>query len=205
MKTSHLIALASAALLAAFSPLAADEVDENALFGDKPVVEQKSYEKKDVDAEQNEMRVGFSGSLTSVYSYSATRRFLQGKGTEGNVFGPSIEGTGYLDVRLPEADKGFGAFDVVYDPVEEKTEYSMPELFVDFNIGKKVYFRTGKQVVQWGRCYLWNPTDLINVEKKSFADKIGPREGTYGIKAHVPFGTALNLYGFALTVKTDNA
>ena len=205
MKTALRIILSAAALFGALAPLAAEEVDENALFGDKPVVEQKSYEKRDVDAGQNEKRVGFSGSLTSVYSYSATRGFLQGKGTEGNVFGPSIEGTGYLDVRLPEADKGFGSFDVVYDPVEEKSTYSMPELFVDFNIGKKVYFRTGKQVVQWGRCYLWNPTDLINVEKKSFTDKIGPREGTYGIKAHVPFGTELNLYGFASTVKTDQA
>lgn len=204
MKTALRIIL-SAAILAALSPLFAEDIDENALFGDKPVVEEKSYEKKDVDAEQNQKRVGFSGSITSVYGYSATRGFLQGKGTEGNVFGPSIEGTGYLDVRLPESDKGFGAFDVVYDSVEEKSTYSMPELFVDFNIAKRIYFRTGKQVVQWGRCYLWNPTDLINVEKKSFTDKIGPREGTYGMKVHVPFGTALNLYGFASTVKTDQA
>jgi hypothetical protein len=207
MNSAVRIILAAALSAAAFLPLYAEApVDENALFsGDQPVVETKSYEKANVDEDQNLKKVAFSGSITSVYSYSATRGFLQGKGTDGNIFGPSIDGTGYLDVRLPENDKGFGAFNVVYDPVEKTTEYAMPELFVDFNIAKKIYFRTGKQVVQWGRCYLWNPTDLVNVEKKSFVDKIGPREGTYGIKAHLPFGTWMNMYGFVSTVGTNEA
>jgi hypothetical protein len=51
-------------------------------------------------------------------------------------------------------------------------------------------------VLQWGRCYFFNPTDLVNVERKSFFRRIGSREGVYGAKAHVPFGTAWNLYGF---------
>jgi hypothetical protein len=54
----------------------------------------------------------------------------------------------------------------------------------------------GKQVLQWGRCYLWNPTDLINIEKKSFLRKIGSRDGAYGLKMHIPFGTEFNIYGY---------
>ena len=143
MKTALRIFFPSALVLVSLGPLAAEDVDENALFsGDKPVVESKSYEKKDLDADQNEKRIGFSGQLTSIYSYSATRQYLQGKGSDGNVFGPSIEGTGYLDARLPGADKGFGAFDAVYDCDREKTTYAMPELFVDFNIARRIYFRT---------------------------------------------------------------
>jgi hypothetical protein len=34
------------------------------------------------------------------------------------------------------------------------------------------------------------------VEKKLFIPKIGYREGAYGIKAHIPFGTFCNIYGF---------
>lgn len=208
MNRSAIVLTALCGIISAAVPLfAADEpVDEGALFSDEQtVVDSKKYENKNVDAEQNQKRVAFSGSLTSVYGYSATRGFLEGKGTDGDVFSPDIEGTGYLDVRLPDSIKGFGAFDTVYDPVDKTTEWRMPELFVDFNLDKKIYFRTGKQVVQWGRCYLWNPTDLVNVEKKSFVDKIGPREGTCGIKAHAPFGTALNMYGFVSTVQTDRA
>ena len=207
MNSAARIVLTAALSAAALIPLSAEEpIDENSLFsGDQPVVETKSYEKANVDEDQNKKKVAFSGSITSVYGYSATRGFFQGKGTDGNIFGPSIDGTGYLDVRLPDSDKAFGAFNVVYDPVEKTSEYAMPEIFVDFNIAKRIYFRTGKQVVQWGRCYLWNPTDLVNVEKKSFVDKVGPREGTYGIKAHLPFGTWMNMYGFVSTVGADEA
>lgn len=207
MNSAVRIFIAVAVTAASMIPLFAEEgVDENALFsGEKPVVDTKSYDKANVDEDQNKKKVAFSGEITSIYGYSATRGFLQGKGTDGNVLSPSINGTGYLDVRLPDNDKAFGEFNASYDPVGQTSQYAMPELFVDFNIDRKIYFRTGKQVVQWGRCYLWNPTDLVNVEKKSFVDKITPREGTYGIKAHAPFGTALNMYGFVCTVKTDRA
>jgi hypothetical protein len=43
------------------------------------------------------------------------------------------------------------------------------------------------------------------VEKKPFIQKIGSREGTYGLKAHVPFGTVVNLYGFAGTREVTRA
>ncbi len=56
--------------------------------------------------------------------------------------------------------------------------------------------RWGRQVLQWGRCYLWNPTDLINVDKKTFIQRIGSRDGVYGVKVHVPVGTDFNFYGF---------
>jgi hypothetical protein len=59
-------------------------------------------------------------------------------------------------------------------------------------------------VLQWGRCYLWNPTDLINIQKQTFITRIEPRDGTYGLKLHAPFGTAVNMYGFAGMYKTDD-
>ena len=83
-----------------------------------------------------------------------------------------------------------------YNAKSEEADFFLRELFIDFNIKNSVYFRTGKQVLQWGRCYLWNPSDLINVEKKSFQEKIGSRQGAYGVKIHVPFGTKYNIYSF---------
>jgi hypothetical protein len=67
---------------------------------------------------------------------------------------------------------------------------------MDFNLKNKIYFRTGKQVLQWGRCYLWNPTDFVNIDKQTFLTRIGYREGTNGIKLHIPFGTKYNFYNF---------
>ncbi len=77
------------------------------------------------------------------------------------------------------------------------TDFVIKEFFVDTNWQNKVYFRTGKQVLKWGRSYFWNPTDLINVEKKDFFDMDRNRAGTYGIKAHLPFGVKQNIYLFA--------
>ena len=74
--------------------------------------------------------------------------------------------------------------------------FDMPEFFVDANIKKVVYLRAGRQVLQWGPCNFWNPTDLVNVEHKTFLTKEGQRDGTYGLKIHVPYKTLFNFYSF---------
>ena len=47
---------------------------------------------------------------------------------------------------------------------DENTEYRLKNS-LSIPTEDKIYFRTGKQVLKWGRSYFWNPTDLINVEK----------------------------------------
>jgi hypothetical protein len=78
----------------------------------------------------------------------------------------------------------------------DSASFRVPETFLDANIARKAWFRVGKQVLQWGPGYFFNPTDLINVERKSLVRRMGAREGVFGAKAHVPFGTRANLYGF---------
>jgi hypothetical protein len=182
-----------------------DEVNESDLFSNPDsVVETKKLDKKAVAAEDNMKKIGISGELNSVNMYSYRRGSVSDKTIDGNQFNPYIDGTLLADVRLPAQSKGFGNFEGIHNAQDNTNNFYMRELFLDFNIGNVVYFRTGKQVLQWGRCYLWNPTDLINVEKKSFQTKIGSREGAYGLKAQISFGTAVNMYGFADTSKADN-
>lgn len=202
----YFITIITAAAVA--SPLLAqksDEVNENELFANpETVIETKKLDKKEVETEDNKKKIGVSGEIYSVNTYTAKRGSIQNRENKDNEFTPYIDATALADIRLPANSKGFSSFEAQYDPQEEKNNFYMRELFLDFNIGKKVYFRTGKQVLQWGRCYLWNPTDLINIEKKTFDTKIGLREGAYGTKVHIPFGTAVNMYGFADTSKVDN-
>lgn len=121
-----------------------------------------------------------------------------------------------VDIRLENHVRGFMNLDTIYYPYgpsaydpagagpattpdrddEKKTDPILKELFLDANIGKKVFFRGGKQVLHWGRGFFFNPTDLINIEKKRFLDMEANREGTYGLKAHIPFGIRYNIYGF---------
>ncbi len=198
-----LLMAALAVLIVPALVLGADEKksEEDELFSSPDtVIESSKFEKNNLDENQNKKRYGISGRLSSVNSYIAERT-----DGGGDQFQPYILGTLFADIRLPADVKGFGNFETLYNASDNKAEFFVRELFIDFNISRAVYFRTGKQIIQWGRCYLWNPTDLVNTEKKTFLTKIGAREGSHGIKMHVPFGTSANLYGFAITHKIDDA
>jgi hypothetical protein len=134
--------------------------------------------------------VAFSGQITGAadVQYSNTRN-----ADSLNTF--SIADL-FLDVRLAQQAKVFLSLELTYLSQGSLTALALPEAFFDFNLERAAYFRTGKQVLQWGRCYLWNPTDLINVERERFIRRLGQREGAYGMKIHIPFGTTVNIYDF---------
>ena len=184
---------------------AADEpVNEDALFSGTETVVENKFQDKSLEETQNKRSVAISGNITSALLYSKIDESAENNLSEKNSLTPYILGDLYFDARLPGGYKGFGSFELKHNASvneaesgEKGTTFSAKEIFVDFNLNRYVYFRTGKQVLSWGQCYLWNPTDMINVENKSFLSKLEAREGTYGIKAHIPFGTAINIYGFA--------
>lgn len=180
MKTLLILALAAA-------PAYAGDVSEAELFSGEdmmtaPAAAAPAEEKK---------TLGLSGELTAV-----AEDLFYSTGTSG-VFNSYMKANLLMDARLKGGVKAFANLEATYTRGSAETESSLRELFLDFNLDRRVYFRAGKQVLQWGRCSLWNPTDLINVEKNPFIRRIGYREGAYGLKAHMPFGAAYNLYAFA--------
>ena len=192
-----------------------ETVNENELFsGNETVIENKVQDKTLTDTDKRS--VGISGQVISSVQYTnidknsnyTTLNEFMGI----NSLTPEILGDLYFDARLPGGYKGFGSFELEHNAsIDEQktgnkqTTFSAKEIFVDFNFNRYVYFRAGKQVLQWGQCYLWNPTDMINIEKKSFLNKLSAREGTDGLKMHIPFGTAINIYGFANVEQANSA
>jgi hypothetical protein len=180
--------------------------DEDAMFQDQDiVVEQDKLKESESDIMKEKKSVGISGEILSVFPYTVSRDSVYDDGLGSNSFEPYMFGNLQLDARLTGNYKGFANTDVEYSPEDSETDYYMRELFVDFNFAKAVYFRAGKQVLKWGRCYLWNPTDVINIQKTTFLEQIRSREGTYGLKVSVPFGTVVNMYGFADMYHTNDA
>ncbi|MBN2402035.1 MAG: hypothetical protein JXN64_06525 [Spirochaetes bacterium] len=174
------------------------DVNEDEIFSNPDmVVQEKRPASSDMENFINKKSVGISGEILSVFPFSISRDYVMDNDSSGNTFDPYVFGNIDFDARLPGSYKGFANIDVEYHPDESGTEAFLKELFVDFNISKKIYFRAGKQVLKWGRCYLWNPTDVINIQKTSFLEQIESREGTYGLKITIPFGTSVNMYGFA--------
>ena len=201
------------------------EQDEEDFFGSAEVeAAEGEAEVRNLAEELDQERLGFSGNLEASGSYLLTREFLRGElGQEDNELGLLVQGDFLLDARLK---KGFRAFldlsigyavggapvphsftvlalvdglspgDVLLVTEESATLIGLKEVFIDFNFANAVYFRAGKQVLQWGRGLLWNPTDLINVQRKSFSDLEALREGVFGLRADVVFARAFHLYTF---------
>ena len=59
-----------------------------------------------------------------------------------------------------------------------------------------MYFRAGKQVLKWGTGYFWNPTDLINIEHRSFTNTNALLHGVFGLRSDVVFSPNWHLYTF---------
>ncbi|MBI4396109.1 MAG: hypothetical protein HY548_03370 [Elusimicrobia bacterium] len=188
----RLLPLAAVLLFSAAPGLAAD-LNENEMFSSPDVVTQAPAAPSFAEGTKS---LAFSGELLSAMEDTAVRTSTAG------ALHSFIVGNAFIDARLKNGVKGFANLEATYDSRASSTTHALREIFFDFNIKRRVYFRTGKQVLQWGRCALWNPTDLVNVERKPFIRKIGYREGAYGLKLHVPFGTAYNVYGF---LDTGNA
>jgi hypothetical protein len=141
-------------------------------------------------APEEKRSLSFSGEAVSV-AEDAVYRNVSGRPLNTYMLGNLM-----LDARLKNGVKAFANVETGYYSRIRTTTTTLREVFLDFNLEHSVYFRAGKQVLQWGRCALWNPTDLINVEQKTFVPKIGYREGAYGLKVHIPFGASRNIYGF---------
>lgn len=188
-----------------------DEFDENALFSDTAMIEVHDTNSVPVEKASivEKLRTSIGGEIIGASEIVSTREFTDEPGLNNTFMLNRLVGSVTLDSRLQNDTKVFGNLEVNYFPgfdtsnvmyrvsrVDNSYLLYLRELFMDFNFNRSIYFRIGKQVLQWGRCFFWNPTDLINVERNSFVEKVGSREGVYGARLHMPFGTTANLYSF---------
>jgi hypothetical protein len=96
----------------------------------------------------------------------------------------------FLDARPSETFRVYGEVDAAY-PFEEEVHVS--ELFSDFQFGDVLFFRAGKQTINWGVGYFFSPADLLNVTEIDPEDPEAELEGPIAVKVQAPIG-AHNLY-----------
>ncbi len=198
-------------------------------FFSSPDVEVKPgvAENKALQEEIDRQRTGLSGVIEARSGYTVTRGFAAGtRDLADNPLSGSVSGDFLIDVRLKPGYRAFLDLNIGYlttgtqvthvfsvlpagTPLivteEENTLIGLKEAFVDFNFANAVYFRAGKQVLQWGTGYFWNPTDLINIEHKAFANLDAFREGVFGLRTDVVFARELRLYTFLNADGIENA
>lgn len=168
---------------------------EESSFGDSFLVDESDNEMSiaDITAELLKESVSFTGDFKASGSYSD----YDNTPASGNV-DSSIVSNLNIDVRLKEGVKAYTSLKLSKSNNDTiNTDFvKLNEMFFDFNVEDKVYVRAGKQNLAWGRGYFFNPTDLINIEKKSLDDVSGQREGNFGVKAHIPIGFSKNFYTY---------
>jgi len=195
--------------------------DESSLFQGETMVDTNKIISNALVSNANQKSVSLTGNIQSITGYNMTAGFLKGTtNADQNQWFPVTEGNLFLDIRLTQGVKAFANIQANYIPINSIaaeaftgsatpstnistsniTTLNIQELFMDANINNAVYFRAGKQVLQWGVGNYWSPSDLINIQKESFVALSGAYsqyiEGVYGLKTHIPFGTSANLYGF---------
>ena len=196
--------------------------DENDFFGSAAVeAPQGAAEKTGVAESVENEHVGLSGQLQATSTYSVGRTYLQGSGNlADNSFANVVGGDFLVDMRLQKGFKAFLDLNIGYVPGGTPTTHDfivsspislagpivasenvatallVKEVFIDFNVANTVYFRAGKQVLKWGTGYFWNPSDLINIEHRSFTNLNALLDGVFGLRTDVVFAPWWHLYTF---------
>lgn len=181
--------------------LCGQEIDEAALFSDSTVVDSAPRPASVVETDSvTKTRVLFGGDVEAVGQASAKRSAVL-PGSDGSA---RLVATASVDARLPSGQRALGVFEVSQESGADTTSWALRELFLDADAGGVVWFRAGKQVLQWGRGILWTPTDLVNVEGRTLVERPGAREGATGLRVTVPVGRG-SLSAFAPLEQVDAA
>ncbi|MCX7881996.1 MAG: hypothetical protein N2314_02110 [Brevinematales bacterium] len=195
------------------TPLFGQMIDENALFQQETLITEAPPL-----TNTPSKGVFLTGKIQSQFSYALQKDKLTHKESQAtNRFSHGIEGDIFIDMRQEEGYKAFvdvgflitaGGIPLLHTFIDPLTMTSFSvietntiilqakEAFVDFPLFHLFYLRLGKQYLAWGTTYFWNPTDLLNRERKTLTKLTSTREGIWGIKLHIPYKTLLNWYTF---------
>lgn len=74
----------------------------------------------------------------------------------------------------------------------------LDQLWVRFDIARRVFVTAGKQHVKWGTARFWTPSDFLHPERRDPLAVFDERTGVTMLKLHVPWeDRGWNLYGVA--------
>lgn len=111
-----------------------------------------------------------------------------------------LETSLFFDARPDKDFRVFGKVKGAYPFTEDRV--GVTELFSDFNLNDRVFFRGGKHLVSWGVGYFFSPADIVNLTPINPRDPGAEREGPISLKTNVPLG-AHNFYLYKIVDDVD--
>jgi hypothetical protein len=142
----------------------------------------------------------------------------EGVGAAGGDFGklkqadvyfdsrPNKDLRGFLRLRFSEGGSSGGAPAITSDSINKSDVCSsgcirsdLDEMWLKWDIAKKVYATFGKQHLRWGSGRFWNPTDFTSIRVIDPLALFDRRLGVDMLKLHLPFEKqGYNLYAILL-------
>lgn len=204
--TRLIAALALAALAAPVMAQGAD-IDYDALFGSEDdlfveIAEDDAAVPGIALIETKGVRIGgsVSGSATASWTWNDPYAGFSPTAFDSYGLDPALSATLFFDAR-PSADSRFYGSVKTAWPFDEAEVF---ELFTDFNYNDSVFFRFGKQTVNWGVGYFFSPANVINLESIDPFDPERQLEGPVSLRAHYPIpGSQHNLWAYAVFPEAD--
>lgn len=200
---------AAMALAAAAAPAMAQasDIDFDALFGSEDAlfmeVEEDSSAIPGLALIQTQsVRVGgsVSGSATASWTWNDPYQDFSLDGFDSYGLKPALSATLFFDARPSVDSRFYGSVKTAW-PFDEAEVF---ELFTDFNYNDSVFFRFGKQTVNWGVGYFFSPANVINLESIDPFDPERQLEGPVSLRAHYPIPrTQHNLWAYAVLPAAD--
>jgi hypothetical protein len=80
----------------------------------------------------------------------------------------------------------------------------LDQMWVNFDLWRRIFVTAGKQHVRWGTGHFWAPTDYLHVRPRNPLDVFDARTGTTMVKLHVPIESRQwNFYAYGVTEGPD--
>jgi hypothetical protein len=87
---------------------------------------------------------------------------------------------------------------VVDGPLTAQDSVLLDQLWLKFDVGRRLFVTAGRQRIRWGASRFWNPTDFLAQQRLDPLAVIDLRTGVDLLKLHVPIESAnANLYAVA--------
>lgn len=196
----RIFALSLTAVLLLSSAVFAEDFDFESLFGDDLFMEIE--ESTSTTAVEDALLVNEGIEVGGQYHFNVngSRTYMESL-DPSDAFSANLGGQIFLDARPNPDFRVFAKTSLNYntnfseDQQEEQDKdpkqvsLRLTELFSDFHHNNQVYFRAGKQNVNWGVGYFFSPADVINVGRIDPTDPDADREGPVALKAHYPIAS----------------
>jgi len=138
----------------------------------------------------------FTGASTVRFGYTDIPSSVDDLANPTERLAFDLGGRLWFDARPDRNFRVFGKFTADY-PFADAGDFSLFELFSDFNWNEKVFFRFGKQTAGWGLSRFYQIADPLSVGVKDPSDPAADLEGPLALKAALPLGVN-NLYFYSV-------